>query len=167
MHIRTKLLNQLENDFYQTSVGILFLLVNPIKLLKSLYPHCALAACSRGGGCPPSPGCGSPPALIRSHAPRGGGTQDHRWNSQGETIQKMTCVHLSFLCPVNHKRLGSVFLCVNDWQRFDADADPEFNHFYAVLRIHGILVRIRIRGSVPLTNGSGSCYFVSDLQDGK
>jgi hypothetical protein len=31
----------------------------------------------------------------------------------------------------------------------------------AVLRIHDILgwVRIRIRGSMPLTNGSGSCYF--------
>ncbi len=32
-----------------------------------------------------------------------------------------------------------------------------------VLRIHAILVRIRIRGSIPLTNGyrsvSGSCYF--------
>jgi hypothetical protein len=31
----------------------------------------------------------------------------------------------------------------------------------AVLRIHDILGRIRIwiRGSMPLTNGSGSCYF--------
>ncbi len=30
-----------------------------------------------------------------------------------------------------------------------------------VLRIHDILgwIRIRIRGSMPLTNGSGSCYF--------
>jgi hypothetical protein len=32
----------------------------------------------------------------------------------------------------------------------------------AVLRIRDILVRIRIRGSLSLTNGSGSCYFVSD-----
>jgi hypothetical protein len=37
--------------------------------------------------------------------------------------------------------------------------------FYPVLRIRDILVRIRIRGFVPLTNGSGagsgsgSCYF--------
>ncbi len=35
--------------------------------------------------------------------------------------------------------------------------------FYAVLRIHDIVVRIRIRGSTPLTNGSGfgsgSCHF--------
>jgi hypothetical protein len=38
--------------------------------------------------------------------------------------------------------------------------------FLAVLRIRDILVRIRIRGSVPLTNGSGSAVFVSDLQDG-
>ncbi len=32
---------------------------------------------------------------------------------------------------------------------------------YTVLRIHEILVRIRSRGSIPLTNGfgSGSCYF--------
>ncbi len=29
----------------------------------------------------------------------------------------------------------------------------------AVLRIHDILVWIRIRGSMPLTSGSGSCYF--------
>ncbi len=29
-----------------------------------------------------------------------------------------------------------------------------------VLRIHDILVWIRIRGSMPLTNGSGSCYFL-------
>jgi hypothetical protein len=31
--------------------------------------------------------------------------------------------------------------------------------FEPVLRIHEISVRIRIRGSIPLTNGSGSCYF--------
>ncbi len=52
--------------------------------------------------------------------------------------------------------------------------------FFAVLRIHGILgwirTRIRIRGSMPLTNGSGSgsriripdpdlSIFVIDLQD--
>ncbi len=34
-----------------------------------------------------------------------------------------------------------------------------------MLRIHDILGWIRIRGSMPLTNGSGSCYFVIDLQD--
>ncbi len=33
----------------------------------------------------------------------------------------------------------------------------------AVLRIHEILVRIWIPASIPLTNGSGSCYFVIDL----
>ncbi len=32
-------------------------------------------------------------------------------------------------------------------------------HTIPVLRIHDILVWIRIRGSMPLTNGSGSCYF--------
>jgi hypothetical protein len=44
--------------------------------------------------------------------------------------------------------------------------------FGTVLRIHDILVWIRIRGSMPLTNGSGSgfgsgsCYiFVIGLQD--
>jgi len=40
----------------------------------------------------------------------------------------------------------------------------------AVLRIRDILVRIRIRGSVPLTSGSGfdpdPAISVSDLQDG-
>jgi hypothetical protein len=44
-----------------------------------------------------------------------------------------------------------------------------------VLRIRDIFVRIRICGSVPLTNGSGfspdptpdAAIFVSDLQDGK
>jgi hypothetical protein len=30
---------------------------------------------------------------------------------------------------------------------------------FSVLRIHDILGWIRIRGSMPLTNGSGSCYF--------
>ncbi len=39
-----------------------------------------------------------------------------------------------------------------------------------VLQIHEIFLRIRILGSIPLTNGSGfrsgsgSCFFVSDLQ---
>ncbi len=28
-----------------------------------------------------------------------------------------------------------------------------------MLRIHDILVRVRIRGSIPMTNGYGSCYF--------
>ncbi len=40
-----------------------------------------------------------------------------------------------------------------------------YSSFAAVLRIRDILVRIRIRGSVTLTNGSGSWYFVIDLQD--
>ncbi len=44
-------------------------------------------------------------------------------------------------------------------------SDPVWNP--AVLRIRDILARIRIPGSVPLTNGSGSgsCYFVIDLQE--
>jgi hypothetical protein len=42
-----------------------------------------------------------------------------------------------------------------------------FNTCESVFRIHDILVwiRIRIRGSMPLTNGSGSFYFFTDLQD--
>ncbi len=37
---------------------------------------------------------------------------------------------------------------------------PAWEHPDAVLQIHEILVRIRIRGSIALTNGSGSgsCY---------
>ncbi len=45
---------------------------------------------------------------------------------------------------------------------FDADPDPNFSYFSylkSVLRIPDIVVWIRIRGSMPLTNGSGSCYF--------
>jgi hypothetical protein len=36
-----------------------------------------------------------------------------------------------------------------------------FENLSTVLQIHDILgwIRIRIRGSMPLTNGSGSCYF--------
>jgi hypothetical protein len=34
-----------------------------------------------------------------------------------------------------------------------------------MLRILDILVWIRIRGSIPLTNGSGSFFFIIDLQD--
>ncbi len=41
--------------------------------------------------------------------------------------------------------------------------------YYSVFRIHDILVWIRNRiwnpGSMPLTNGSGSAIFVTDLQD--
>jgi hypothetical protein len=33
----------------------------------------------------------------------------------------------------------------------------------SVLRIHDILVWIRIRGSMPLTNGSGSCYLRKNI----
>ncbi len=45
-----------------------------------------------------------------------------------------------------------------------------FRPYLAVLRIHDILgwIRIRIRGSMPLTNGSGDpdpAIFVIDLQD--
>ncbi len=40
-------------------------------------------------------------------------------------------------------------------------AHPALHPLAAVLRIHDILgwIRIRIRGSMPLTNGSGSCNF--------
>jgi hypothetical protein len=34
-----------------------------------------------------------------------------------------------------------------------------YYNFKTVLRIQDILLWIRIRGSLPLTNGSGSCYF--------
>jgi hypothetical protein len=41
-----------------------------------------------------------------------------------------------------------------------------FIRVYAGFRIHERLVWIRIRGSMPLTNGSGfGSYFVLDLQD--
>jgi hypothetical protein len=65
----------------------------------------------------------------------------------------------------------SSVISVVDRHRFDADvdpnsnfdADPESNFSYldlkSVLRIHDILLWIRIRGSMHLTNGSGSCYF--------
>jgi hypothetical protein len=38
-------------------------------------------------------------------------------------------------------------------------------YFYPWCGVHEILVRIRIRGSMPLNNESGSCHFVIDLQD--
>jgi hypothetical protein len=37
-----------------------------------------------------------------------------------------------------------------------ATTTTTYLHNRSVLRIHAILVRIRIRGSMPLTNGSGS-----------
>jgi hypothetical protein len=45
--------------------------------------------------------------------------------------------------------------------------EQQFNTemFTSVLRIHDILVWIRIRGSMLLTNGSESFFFVIDLQD--
>jgi hypothetical protein len=41
------------------------------------------------------------------------------------------------------------------------NTDFNYDSYPAVLRIHDILVWIRIRGSMPLTNRSeiGSCYF--------
>ncbi len=39
------------------------------------------------------------------------------------------------------------------------NANPHMSVSKPVLRIHDILGWIRIRGSMPLTNGSGSCYF--------
>ncbi len=39
--------------------------------------------------------------------------------------------------------------------------------FNAVLQIHDILVWIRIRGSMPLTNGPDPAIFVIDLQEAK
>jgi hypothetical protein len=49
----------------------------------------------------------------------------------------------------------------------DPEPDPELavsdrnteTSYKAVLRIHDILGWIRIRGFIPLTNGSGSCCF--------
>ncbi len=41
----------------------------------------------------------------------------------------------------------------------NGELPSELEQFKAVLRIHDILGWIRIRGSMPLTNGSGSCYF--------
>ncbi len=56
---------------------------------------------------------------------------------------------------------------------FDIFQTPFSSHYrlplksHAVLRIHDIFLRIRIRGSMPLKNGSGSCwfFFIIDLQD--
>ncbi len=42
---------------------------------------------------------------------------------------------------------------------------PRCRWHKVMLLIHDILVRIRSRGSIPLTNGSGSAIFVIDLQD--
>jgi hypothetical protein len=54
-----------------------------------------------------------------------------------------------------------IHLCIMSWIL----TAQHYKSYKPVLRIHDILVRIRIRRSVPLTNGSGSFYFVIDLQD--
>jgi hypothetical protein len=47
-----------------------------------------------------------------------------------------------------------------------SNTDLKENILYeTVFQIHEFLVRIQIRGSMPLTYGSGSCYFHLDLQD--
>ena len=50
------------------------------------------------------------------------------------------------------KKMGRLFLIGSYILMF-------FHIFKAVLRIHDILLRIRISGYRPLTYGSGSCYF--------
>jgi hypothetical protein len=54
------------------------------------------------------------------------------------------------------KRYGTLFIIMTS---------PDPHGLCAVFRIRYILVRIRILGSAPLTNGSNPALFVSDLQD--
>ncbi len=65
-------------------------------------------------------------------------------------------------CRFYIARMNSSCLCT--WDLCNWDEWPHvFVQWEPVLRIHDILVWIRIRGSMPLTNGigfgSGSCYF--------
>ncbi len=52
---------------------------------------------------------------------------------------------------------GGIVVCGVGW--LDDGCEGVLVALMAVLRIHDILVWIRIRRSMPLTNGSGSCYF--------
>jgi hypothetical protein len=69
------------------------------------------------------------------------------------TLAKLNCAFLA-TAKVNNYKFSKVTVVSRSW-------------FHPVLRIHAILVwiRIRIRGSIPLTNGSGSFFFIIDLQD--
>ena len=74
---------------------------------------------------------------------------------------------------IDHSNLTRLFLlvrkhnfCTENQLLFTSSCSPNlFKCFFSVLGIHDILrwIRIRIRGSMPLTNGSGfgfgSCYF--------
>ncbi len=66
--------------------------------------------------------------------------------AEEEEELEASCVRLRLFCPNKFPGM-SVGKC----------------RYLAVLRIHDILVRIRIRGSIPLTNGTGSgsasCHF--------
>jgi hypothetical protein len=66
----------------------------------------------------------------------------------------------------NPKQIGKRHLCLPIYYQTKPVLVPKFlrsrpESLAAALRFHDILVRIRIRGSLSLTNGSrsGSCYF--------
>jgi hypothetical protein len=69
----------------------------------------------------------------------------------------MTC---SRVRPVNKVRRRRIIDTYGLHHRLPKAAKVETTNFSAVLRIRDILVRMLIRGSVPLTDGSGSCYFL-------
>jgi hypothetical protein len=68
------------------------------------------------------------------------------------------CAHHVTWSPNKLWRYNSIF---NLWIWFCRQSRMSRILVKPVLRIRDILVRIRIPGSVPLTNGSGSCYFPS------
>ncbi len=77
-----------------------------------------------------------------------------------------TCHCVRFTLTLLNGKTPSTGICAVLWL---TDSDPAFTQWLSncqtVLRIHDILVWIRIRGSMPLTNGSrsGSFYFRQKL----
>jgi hypothetical protein len=93
-----------------------------------------------------------------------------------QTVEHLATVHVEFFVYVpEKKKLFISFLsilaifssfCVITIEIFSGTSQMDFwenknLNFLPVLRIHVILERIRIRVSIPLTNGSwsGSCFF--------
>jgi hypothetical protein len=68
---------------------------------------------------------------------------------------------MSFTVNYKKKIWGKFFFAPEDRSRIRSWIQIRSQRYRSVFRIHDILVWIwfRIHGSMPLTNGSGSCYF--------
>jgi hypothetical protein len=124
------------------------------------------AGAAHGQGEPRSDPLAGRGGRVQAAQPRGGGPALGRQEEQAQHELREAVARPPLLLRRRHDLQGGILACNKKnsllklyLESYEDEKNGLHLNLQSVFRIHDILVWIRIRGSMPQNNESGSCYF--------